>query len=230
MQARRFVSSQRTSRDRWLVAYADMLTLLFAVFASLYAARIDFLPPASAASGLGGNSPVFDGVVPRVGPVGVAEDAALWGQLQQVIAGTPSLGALDVRREDRGLVISMPEAGAFPAGRAELSAEAQAMVRDLADVLRQGRGQIRVEGHTDDAPIHNAAFASNWELSTARATEVVQFLVDSCGIPAARLSAAGFGQFRPRVPNSTPDARAKNRRVDLILLNASAPTPPPPSR
>ena len=196
----------RSSRDRWLVAYADMLTLLFAVFVSLYAARVDFLPPSAAAASEG----VTGG------------DAALWNQIQEVIAGTGSLSALEVRREERGLVISMPEAGAFPAGRAELSPEAQKLLFDLADRLRATSGGIRVEGHTDDVPIHNAAFASNWELSTARATEVVQFLVMKCGLAASRLSAAGFGVFRPLTPNDSDAARAKNRRVELIVLNAAA--------
>jgi chemotaxis protein MotB len=198
----------RSSRDRWLVAYADMLTLLFAVFVSLYAARVDFLPPSAAAA------------APSEDVAG--EDAALWDQIQEVITGTGSLSTLEMRREERGLVISMPEAGAFPAGRAELSSDAQKLLFDLADRLRATPGGIRVEGHTDDVPIHNAAFASNWELSTARATEVVQFLVMRCGLAANRLSAAGFGEFRPLTPNDSDAARAKNRRVELIVLNAAA--------
>ncbi len=203
--ARRPLQPPRTSRDRWLIAYADMLTLLFAVFVSLYAARVDFLPPADAAASTSPISGVLSG------------DDALWNKAQQVIAGTGSLSALEMRREARGLVISMPEAGAFPAGRAELSSDAERWMRDLAGVLRASAGAVRVEGHTDDLPIHNAAFASNWELSTARATAVVQFLVEQGGIPANRLSAAGFGEFRPRTPNDSAAARAKNRRVDLII-------------
>lgn len=204
--ARRPLQPPRTSRDRWLIAYADMLTLLFAVFVSLYAARVDFLPPSDAAAA--STSPI-SGVL--------SGDDALWNKAQQVIAGTGSLSALEMRREARGLVISMPEAGAFPAGRAELSSDAERWMRDLAGVLRASAGAVRVEGHTDDVPIHNAAFASNWELSTARATAVVQFLVEQGGVPANRLSAAGFGEFRPRTPNDSAAARAKNRRVDLII-------------
>jgi chemotaxis protein MotB len=200
----------RSSRDRWLVAYADMLTLLFAVFVSLYAARVDFLPPSASAA-----------AAPAASDGAIGGDDALWKQVQEVIANTGSLSALEVRREDRGLVISMPEAGAFPAGRAELSPDAQKLLFDLADRLRSSPGGIRVEGHTDDVPIHNAAFASNWELSTARATEVVQFLVMKCGLAANRLSAAGFGEFRPRTPNDSDAARAKNRRVELIVLNGA---------
>jgi len=196
----------RTSRDRWLVAYADMLTLMFAVFVSLYAARIDFLPASQAA-------PASTGVL--------SGDDVLWNQIQEVIARTGSLSALEMRRETRGFVISMPEAGSFPAGRSELSPDAQRLMRDIAGVLRTSSGAVRVEGHTDDVPIHNTSFASNWELSTARATEVVEFLVRQGGLPAVRLSAAGFGEFQPRIPNTSDTARAKNRRVDLIILNAA---------
>lgn len=215
MTARRAPQPPRTSRDRWLVAYADMLTLLFAVFVSLYAARIDFLPPAAASTGL------LTGGLSVLGTAADADDA-LWKQIQQVIGNTGSLRELELRRESRGLVISMPEAGAFPAGRAELSPDAQKVMRDLAAVLQRAGSPVRVEGHTDDVPIHNASFASNWELSTARATEVVQFLVDQGGVPASRLSAAGFGEFKPRSPNTSAAARAKNRRVDLIILNTAA--------
>lgn len=197
----------RTSRDRWLVAYADMLTLLFAVFASLYAARVDFIPPSATASAASA------GVLPG--------GQALWTQVQQVIERTGALSGLETRRDSVGLVITLPEAGAFPAGRAELSPEAQRVIRELSGILKSSNGMIRVEGHTDDVPIHTPTFASNWELSTARATQVLQFLVTQGGIPASRLSASGFGEFHPRVPNTSESARAKNRRVDLIVLNAS---------
>ncbi len=207
--ARRALSPPRTSRDRWLVAYADMLTLLFAVFVSLYAARIEFLPPPAARAGGDGLLSTF---------AAASSDDALWNDLQQVISRNGRLRELEVRREARGLVISMPEAGAFRPGRAELSPEAQRVMRDLAPVLRASPGPVRVEGHTDDVPIHNATFGSNWELSTARATEVLQFLVDQGGVPASRLSAAGYGEFHPLAPNTTPAARARNRRVDLIML------------
>ena len=82
--------------------------------------------------------------------------------------------------------------------------------------------QIRIEGHTDDVPIHSARFASNWELSTARATAVVQWLIEREGMTPSRLSAAGYGEFHPRVPNDSTEARARNRRVDVVILKGSA--------
>ena len=80
---------------------------------------------------------------------------------------------------------------------------------------------MRIEGHTDDTPIRNSRFRSNWELSTARATQVIAYLQNDLGLAATRLSAAGYGEFHPRVPNDSPPARAQNRRVDLVILNAS---------
>lgn len=220
-RSRRPPAPARVSRDRWLVAYADMLTLLFAVFVSMYAARIDFLPPASVAASNGG--PISGSLLPTPGQPGVEDP--MWSRIQQVIAKSDRLKAVEMRREGRSVVITLPEEGAFPAGRAELTPAAQRVVTDLAEVIRSSASPVRVEGHTDDVPIHTAAFASNWELSTARATEVVQFLVQHGGVPASRLSAAGFGEFRPLIPNASDAARAKNRRVELIILNASASSP-----
>jgi chemotaxis protein MotB len=119
-------------------------------------------------------------------------------------------------------VISLPEAGSFPAGRAELSAQARNVMLDLAQELRALPNLIRVEGHTDDVPIHTPQFASNWELSTARATTVVQYLIEAGGLDPARLAAAGYAEYRPRLSNDSPDARARNRRVDIVVLDPTA--------
>ncbi len=78
-----------------------------------------------------------------------------------------------------------------------------------------------MEGHSDDVPISTSQFASNWELSTARATRVVEFLVDECGLDPARLAAAGYAEYRPRLPNASAAARARNRRVDIVVLDAA---------
>ena len=98
---------------------------------------------------------------------------------------------------------------------------------DMADQLRPLPNQIRVEGHTDDVPIHTPLFASNWELSTARATTVVQLLIEAGGLDPARLAAAGYAEYRPRLPNDSSDHRARNRRVDIVVLDPSAATQEP---
>jgi chemotaxis protein MotB len=197
----------RSTRDRWLIAYADMITLLLACFASLYAATLD-QPVLAAKPRVSDATPVAE------------KPARLRSTLEGVIRAHGDVTALEIAADSRGLVISLAEAGSFPTGRAEPTAAAQAILLEIAAVLAGDPSGIRVEGHTDDVPIRSTEFASNWELSTARATHVVQFLVERGGLPPARLSAAGYGEFRPRVGNDTPAARARNRRVDIVVLNA----------
>ncbi len=207
---RRIVASSphamRASGDRWLFGYADIVTLLFACFASLYATS---LAPSVAAE------------VPALAlaPAPVVAPVPLAAELEAVIGDELSMPGVELTTSVRGLVISLPEAGSFPAGRAELSQPARDVMLDLADRLRDLPNLIRVEGHTDDVPIATTQFASNWELSTARATRVVQFLIEECGLDPARLAAAGYAEYRPRLPNASVESRARNRRVDIVVLD-----------
>ncbi len=118
----------------------------------------------------------------------------------------------------RGLVVSLKEAGFFDSGSAKLKSESIQTLRGIADTLSRYANRFRVEGHTDSMPIRSTEFRSNWELSTARATNVIHFLIDSAGFSPESLSAVGYGEFQPVVDNSTAEQRAKNRRVDIVLL------------
>lgn len=122
----------------------------------------------------------------------------------------------------RGLVISLQEAGFFDSGSANLKQDSIATLRGIANGLQQYTNRLRIEGHTDSQPIRSSVFRSNWELSTARATNVIHFLVDSAAFAPEVLSAVGYGEFQPVVANDTPDQRAKNRRVDIVVLAAEA--------
>ena len=106
----------------------------------------------------------------------------------------------------------------FDSGKAALYPEVLPVIDEIVRVLKPLDREIRVEGHTDDVPIETALFPSNWELSTARATYVIKYLVSKFGFPPNRLSAAGYGEFRPVAPNSTSDGRARNRRVEIVAL------------
>jgi chemotaxis protein MotB len=130
-------------------------------------------------------------------------------------------GNVEIGVDSRGLVVSIREAGSFASGSADLSDGARALLADIAAPLSELPQPIRIEGHTDDTPIRTSRFRSNWELSTARATQVIAFLQNDLGLPASRLSAAGYGEFHPRVPNASAAARAENRRVDLVILNTA---------
>jgi chemotaxis protein MotB len=204
----------RASGDRWLFGYADVVTLLFACFASLYAAKV--VPAAEGPN---------DIVLTREGrPKPPVEDRAiaLRRELQAVVEHRSGDASVDLTSSARGLVLSLAETGSFPPGRADLTADAREVMRTVANALGRIPNFIRVEGHTDDTPIRTPLFASNWELSTARATRVVQFLTGEGALDPARFSAAGYAEFRPRIANASSAARARNRRVDIVVLDVAA--------
>jgi chemotaxis protein MotB len=213
----------RASGDRWLFGYADVVTLLFACFASLYAMQAaPVARPAPAADDIA-LTPSTAATAPDVQDPSLAPlDDTLRRDLASIASREASLPGVELTTSSRGLVISLPEAGSFPPGQAELSEAVQRVMLGLAERLSALPNAIRVEGHTDDVPIHTALFASNWELSTARATAVVQFLIEEGGIEPARLSATGYAEYRPRQANDSPAARARNRRVDIVILEGEA--------
>lgn len=122
----------------------------------------------------------------------------------------------------RGLVVSLKEAGFFDSGSARLRPESLTTLQGIAETLCGYSNRFRIEGHTDSQPIRSSEFRSNWELSTARATNVIHFLVDSAGFSPASLSAVGYGEFQPIAANDTQEQRARNRRVDIVVLTAEA--------
>jgi len=232
------------SQERWLVSYADFITLLFAFFVVLYAfARADAKkqaqvsraidnafqsmgarPSASAGesgeAGSEGNRAA--GAVAMedvVSPEQVKEDLDrirrdLAATLSKQVAGHSV--SLEMGRD--GLVISLREAGFFDSGSATPKAEALSTLRQIAAKLGATPYDVRVEGHTDNLPIHNAQFDSNWELSAARATHIARLFLDMGAIPPERISAAGYAEYHPVASNDTAEGRSENRRVDLVVL------------
>jgi chemotaxis protein MotB len=232
----------RVTHDRWLVSYADFITLLFGLFVVMYAfARADQKKQAQVSKAIDtafrsmgvmsdaaseqassddaavAANKVMDADV--VSPAQVKEDldrirrdlaAAL---STQIAAHTVSL---EMGRD--GLVISLREAGFFESGSAVPKPEALPTLREIADKLGPTPYDLRIEGHTDNVPIHNAEFDSNWELSAARATHIARLFLEMKAIPADRLSAAGYAEFHPVASNDTAEGRAKNRRVDLVVM------------
>ncbi|HUN84092.1 MAG TPA: OmpA family protein [Terracidiphilus sp.] len=124
-----------------------------------------------------------------------------------------------------GFVISLKELGFFNSGQAVLLPGAATKIERIAKVLSRPGLELRIEGHSDNQPIHTAQFHSNWELSTARAMAVLLLLVDHAGFDPQKLSAAGYGQYRPVADNSTPEGRRMNRRVDLVVVQTRTPLP-----
>jgi chemotaxis protein MotB len=247
MSRRRRRPQPHVNHERWLVSYADFITLLFAFFTTMYAiSTVDAQkmskmvasmqvalkgdpaqPPAPVPLPQNG---LPQPIVPRLDNLVVLRQqlaARLQRQIEQ--------GHVEIGVDARGLVVSIREAGSFASGSAELSDSVRMLLAQVAAPLSELPHPVRIEGHTDDTPIRTSRFRSNWELSTARATQVIAYLQNDLGLPASRLSAAGYGEFHPRVPNTSPESRSQNRRVDLVILNtatsaAEEPTPAAPAR
>lgn len=140
-------------------------------------------------------------------------------RLERDLAEAIGAGRVELIDDVRGLVVSMPDDAAFPTGSADATADARRLIGRVGEALRSVPNRIRIEGHTDDVPIRTPKYASNWELSTARASAVVAFLITEAKIDPRRLSAAGYGEFHPLNPNDTGPRRARNRRVDVVILD-----------
>jgi chemotaxis protein MotB len=227
------------SHERWLVSYADFITLLFAFFTTMYAIStvdaqkmskmVASMQVALKGDAAGRVAPVAPPVAPVLGAaLAIAPRLDSLVQLKLQLAGRlqrqVQQGSVVLEIDARGLVISIREAGSFASGSADLSPGARALLAEIAGPISELTHPVRIEGHTDDTPIRNSRFRSNWELSTARATEVIAYLQHDLHIPADRLSAAGYGEFHPRVANTSLEARAQNRRVDLVILNGATRT------
>jgi len=147
----------------------------------------------------------------------------LQDELQRALHNEITLHEVALHRESDGLVVSLREFGFFDSGSAAVKPEALPSLDRIASILAVRSCQLRIEGHTDTVPIHTVHMASNWELSTARATELVRLLIVRDGFAPERLSAAGYAEYHPIASNSTPQGRAQNRRVDIVILgNAKA--------
>ncbi len=147
--------------------------------------------------------------------------------LETVLAPEIELHEVHLRMTRYGLVVSLQEVGFFDSGSAVMKPGALPVLTKIAAILAPVPENIRVEGHTDNVPIHNAQYTSNWDLSTARATEVLRLLVTRFEIAPARLSAAGYAKYHPIASNATANGRAQNRRVDIVVLRTDLTAPPP---
>jgi chemotaxis protein MotB len=226
---RRKKHPEHVNHERWLISYADFITLLFAFFVVMFAvSQVDtkqvgrFTESFSKAVGIDvfpqsgkGILPAAPGVIPGAGGEegSSAELEALKVALRNAQRGTPSLQLVSVQGE---LVLRLPVSFAFESGDCALRAPAKPVLLQIAEELRSRPVEVRVEGHTDDRPIQTPRFQSNWELSTCRATAVVMELARGKMAPE-RLTAAGYGEFHPVASNETPAGRAQNRRVDIVV-------------
>ncbi len=160
---------------------------------------------------------------PSGGALVSAEIEAIRERIQERLQGPIRDEKISMSVQPRGLVLSLREAAFFDAGYETFRPGAVDLLGEVGRAIRDFPNQpIRLEGHTDNVPIQTFKFPSNWELSTARAVEVMKLLTTKFGLPAGRIAVAGYGEYRPAKSNASPQGRAANRRVDIVILSQSA--------
>ncbi|HEY0759323.1 MAG TPA: OmpA family protein [Acidisarcina sp.] len=260
-------ATDHASHERWLVSYADFVTLLFAFFVVLFASshhdrqsvtsvskaiksgfkEMSHLPDMEQEKVITALKSPGDGVsaipVTKLQPpaqtlpsstaqtaAAAVDMAALKKQLQQALGSEIADHEVVLRETPEGFVISLRELGFFNSGEANLLPGAAEKIKRIASILMQHGLNLRVEGHSDDVPIHTALFRSNWELSTGRAMAVLLLLVDQSGFDPHRISVAGYGQYRPVASNESNEGRRMNRRVDIVVVGTLNPPIPAQAR
>lgn len=226
---------QKKGSPAWMTTYADMVTLLLAFFVFLYslstidAQRFQTIISAFQDSlGLlpGGRAhieePHVDVGSPDMGMTDFTSEEIelqnLADNIQDFVHERDLQGRVQIKMDERGLVIHLLEGGFFDSGRAELRTDAINLLNELVEKLYRVDQQIRVEGHTDDVPTNPAIHPTNWELSAARAATVVRFLIEEHDFSPYQLSAGFYSEYNPIAPNISPENRALNRRVDIVIL------------
>jgi chemotaxis protein MotB len=246
---------EHENHERWLVSYADFMTLLFAFFTTLYA--ISTVDAQKAGKMVQSMRASFDNTVFPQGSKtlslsqgqGSGEGAVVAHQLTdniklknlkvKVLNGDQELGTLKrkveanigtellkgivrTHLEPRGLIISLGEGGFFDSGSDQIKPDGKVLLDAIAANLVTLGNLVRIEGHTDNVPIRNSKFPSNWELSTARATAITRRIIEKFGFRGELLESAGCAEYKPVAPNETEEGRARNRRVDIVVLNPLA--------
>jgi len=251
------------NHERWLVSYADFITLLFAFFVVMFAssqtdkARAKQVSqavekalddghsisvPAAVAKILGGtvdDKGIGNAMMKGPGgaqhamrdapPDGVIELMPSLDRLNKDLAKEIQEGKLEIRMEPRGLVISLRQSAFFPSGEDALDPSTLPAMQKMAEVIRTLPNSIQLEGHTDSIPIHNTRFKSNWELSCARSIAVLDTMCGNFQLPIERFSVVGRADTFPIDSNDTPEGRARNRRVDIVIMNALKVRPDDPA-
>jgi chemotaxis protein MotB len=227
-----------------MVSYADFMTLLFAFFVVLYSSsQVDKAKMAKLSSaitagfqqlGVGSGQGGAVIVVPGTAPAPPAHPAryqdtteAIRHKLEIDLAEELKRRTVSLRETPEGLVLSLREVGFFESGSATLRANSMDTFDRIGSVLAAVGSNLRIEGHTDNIPIHTPQFQSNWQLSTARATEIIRLFLTREGIGPERLSAAGYAEYHPIADNSSEDGRRLNRRVDIVIIAPHEVTPAP---
>jgi len=227
--------------QEWLVTYSDMMTLVLTFFVLLYSfSLLDTnkfkavaISLANALQGKG-NSVIFDynnqGNVPIVGEeipedgvdnlleIQQDEEGGMYDKVTEFVSENNLNEFVTIREGSRGVIIEFKDKILFDSGRANIKQDGIPVLNKISELIGSLPNKMVIEGHTDNVPIHTAQFPSNWELSSARALSVLRYLADVKGISQDRLSFAAYGEYSPIASNDTPQGRAQNRRVNILIL------------
>ena len=243
--ARKRRPAAHPNHERWLISYADFITLLLALFVVMFASsqpdkkkaqQISHSVTEALENGGGptivyeivggspdrrnkGNSTRTAAAVPVMAPTAPELTPAM-KYLDEALAAEIKAGKIEVHLDIRGLVISLRQEAFFPSGGDEIALSELNSIEKISAIIRDLRNPVQLEGHTDSVPIHNQRFRNNWELSAARSIAMLQVLTGPYGIPEDRFAVAGYAETRPVDTNDSIGGRSHNRRVDIVILNA----------
>ncbi|MFW6007218.1 MAG: flagellar motor protein MotB [Halanaerobiales bacterium] len=221
----------------WMTTFSDMMTLLLVFFVLLYSFSVmdlekfrGFISSFQKQLGvLDGGKTLTDEDLTSRGSQGENFNPEMenyikevMGELQQYVEDEGLNEEIDMELNERGFVIRVTGEVLYDLGKAEIKSQGKELLEQIVDKLDNIPNDIRVEGHTDDLPINNDRFPSNWELSTTRATNVIKYFIENEELNPARLSAAGYSEYRPIKENDSPENRTENRRVEIVVLNSSS--------
>ncbi|MGL6105055.1 OmpA family protein [Romboutsia sp.] len=228
---RRGNSEDDINPDAWLATYSDTITLVLTFFILLYSIssvdsqKLKELSEALQGS-LSGTVSIKD--IENIGDIdstkvnpssgGNTEYENLVEKLNTVIENNSLTDVVKIREEDRGVVLQLDETILFDSGQAALKEDRRNVLNLISTVISNVDNDVLVEGNTDNIPMNTEEFPSNWELSTARAVSVVRYFIEEKGQNPTRFAVKGYGEHKPLVENSTPENRATNRRVDILIV------------
>ena len=233
--AKKHKHPEHENLERWLISYADFITLMFAFFVVLWSMRTDNPPNKPVIEGIkrafssfGEKTAAQQTVVALTADGGSPAIFSMEPMFQNIEEGIKQIGikGASVHKVDRGIIIRIPDEALFEVGRAEVNDSFKAKLDKTGVLLKNFPNQIQIEGHTDNVPIHTAVYPSNWELSTSRATVIMRHFVERGGLPSEKFAIAGYSEYHPIDTNDTTEGRAKNRRIDILVVKTDDKKPP----
>jgi chemotaxis protein MotB len=228
-------NEEHENAERWLLTYADLITLLLAFFIMMYVfSKKDAQKYDEVASHLktifsGGTGLAGKGSVTAASPIDMPSKGASSGEIKRQLESElmdsnrnkPGGENIAVLSDERGVVIRVLDKAFFDEGKAELKDGAKGALDKIVPIIKGIDNHVRIEGHTDNVPINTTEFKSNWELSVRRATEVVRYFVEKRGLSPEKVSATGYAEYRPIVQNNSPKNKSLNRRIEIIVVKSN---------